>query len=455
MLRPKNAEIRKADGLSLRGMLAYAAPGFILSILGVPLFIYAPKLYTDSYGAPPALIGVFILAARILDGVTDPLVGVVSDRTSTRLGRRRPYLFLASPILGMLLWAIYAPPNLNPQGYAIWFGVVMLLLSVFWTLVDVPWESLGPELVGDYSRRNTLFALRDGLQVVGLLVAVSAPPAIRLVLGQAGAGPDEQEVFRAFAYLFAPLVPLLAWLCALSFQERATSSPVRIPRLADMAVAWGNRPFRILTASYVVAAIGSNLPATLILYYVQYVLKDPNAEQYLVLYFITGIAFLPIWVRLANRLDKKQAWMWAMGVNAGAFSGVFFLGSGDSLAYAVLVALSGVGFGASLALPASMQADVIDLDEHLYGQRREGIFIGVWSVVKKLSSALGLGLALPLLDMAGYVPGKDQPEQVVLLLRVLYAGIPSLCALAAIAILVPYDLDKKAHARLALPKPRP
>jgi GPH family glycoside/pentoside/hexuronide:cation symporter len=132
----------------------------------------------------------------------------------------------------------------------------------------------------------------------------------------------------------------------------------------------------ILLAAYTISAIGSNLPATLILYYVQYVLGSGQADLFLLLYFVTGVLLLPVWVRLAHRFGKKETWVASMAVNTGAFIGVFFLGPGDTLIYGVLVILSGVGFGATLALPSAIQADVIDYDELKTGRRREGQYIG-------------------------------------------------------------------------------
>jgi GPH family glycoside/pentoside/hexuronide:cation symporter len=117
--------------------------------------------------------------------------------------------------------------------------------------------------------------------------------------------------------------------------------------------------------AFALAVVG--IPVTLILYYVKYVLESPNADAFLLLYFATGIVFLPVWVRLARRIGNKAAWLSAMVINMGAFAGVFLLGAGDEFMYGMLVFLSGIGFGTTLALPSAIQADVIDYDELLTG----------------------------------------------------------------------------------------
>jgi GPH family glycoside/pentoside/hexuronide:cation symporter len=197
--------------------------------------------------------------------------------------------------------------------------------------------------------------------------------------------------------------------------------------------------------SYIIAAFGSNLPATLILYYVEYVLQSKQADLFLLIYFVTGVLFLPGWIYMARKLEKKVTWLTAMVINTGAFLGVFFLGPGDAHIYGVLVFLSGIGFGATLAIPSAMQADVIDYDELISGQRREGQYIGIWSITKKLAAALGVGLALSILGAVGYTPNVEQSEQVQLTLRVLYALVPSLCNMAAFFIALAYPISRRIH----------
>lgn len=135
-----------------------------------------------------------------------------------------------------------------------------------------------------------------------------------------------------------------------------------------------------------------------------------------------------------------------MAINTGAFIGVFFLGPGDTLIYGILVFLSGIGFGATLAIPSAIQADVIDYDELLTGERREGQYIGLWSIAKKFAAAVGIGVGLSVLGMAGYAPNTEQPAAVQLTLRILYALIPSICNMIAIAIAFAYPISSRSHA---------
>jgi GPH family glycoside/pentoside/hexuronide:cation symporter len=428
---------------------AYAAPAFALAVVGIPVYVFLPKFYTDVVGVHIALIGTLILAVRIFDAFTDPAVGLISDRTRTRFGRRRPFIAIGSLALAFSLLMLFNPLPGSPTFETAWFGVWIFTLFLCWTTVVVPYESLGPEITFDYHERTSLFGFRDGALILGTLVAASSPALVTWAFGLPP-GPDgERQQFFWISVLYAPLVILLCWWCVFAIRERQgfmVSERASLARgLKDVA---GNRPFIILLISYTVSAFGNNLPATLILFYVQYVLQSENANFFLLLYFVTGVFFLPGWIYLSRYLGKKLTWITSMMVNTGAFFGVFFLGPGDAWIYGVLVFASGIGFGATVAIPSAMQADVIDYDELITGQRREGHYIGLWSIAKKLAAALGVGAALSILGTSGYEPNIIQSERVVFTLRILYALVPSLCNLAAIAIALAYPIDRRLHEEI-------
>jgi GPH family glycoside/pentoside/hexuronide:cation symporter len=313
--------------------------------------------------------------------------------------------------------------------------------------VAIPYESLGPEITGDYHERTALFSMRDGFLIIGTLLAAGFPMLIDGIMNIMGKVATQRERFSFMAFIFAPLIVIFSFYCIYRIKEKyqQTGSDDLVK---GFSAVLKNRPFLILISGYTISAVGSNLPATLILYYVEYVLKAQRAEGFLLIYFLTGIVFLPLWIVVSRKVGKKRAWIISMLINTGAFSGVFFLGPGDAMIYGVLVFFSGIGFGAGLALPSSIQADVIDYDQVLTGQRREGRYIGLWSIAKKLSAALGVGIGLVLLAKAGYQPNAEQPGSAVFMLRVLYALVPCLCNILSIVIISFYPISEQAHAQI-------
>ena len=437
------------DTVPFSKRLAYAAPAFALAVVGIPIYVYLPKFYTDSIGVDMALLGIIMFGVRIFDAVTDPAIGVLSDKTRTAFGRRRPYIGIGSLLLCVSIYFLFNPPGSSGYQASLWFAIWIFALFLCWTVIVVPYESLGPEITFDYTERIAIFSMRDGFLLAGTLAAASAPALTKWLFDLPDTDVGERLTFFWMALFYIPLILLTCWYCILSIKER--SSPMDTEPLGFMD-GWRrvgeNRPFLVLLTAYVISSVGSNLPATLILYYVEYVLQSSLADLFLLLYFVTGIVFLPGWVLLARKIGKKHAWIVSMLINTGAFGGVFFLGAGDALLYGLLVFVSGIGFGATLALPSAIQADVIDYDELLTGSRREGQYIGLWSIAKKFSAAAGIGIGLFWLGRAGYQPNVQQPPEVILTLRLLYAGVPTICNLIAIGIVAFYPISGDIHRRI-------
>ncbi|MDY6904336.1 MAG: glycoside-pentoside-hexuronide (GPH):cation symporter [Thermodesulfobacteriota bacterium] len=436
--------------LTLHQKTAYAAPAFSLAVVGIPVYVYIPKFYTDVVGVNIAVLGIILLGVRLFDAVTDPVVGLLSDRLQTPYGRRRPLIALGAVLTAVAIVLLFNPPRLSPAMATAWFLVFMTTLFLFWTVITVPYESLGPELTYDYNERVALFGVRDGALIAGTLAAAAAPALVRSLFQLPDTGPGERQVFFILSAGYVPLILACTGWCLLIFQERQprTISPPQGNVFSGFTASLKNRPFRILLIAYTISAIGNNLPATLILYYVEYVLHSNMADLFLVLYFVTGVGFLPLWVAGARWFDKKNIWLLAMALNTGAFSGVFFLGPGDEWLYGVLVVISGIGFGATLAIPSAIQADVIDYDELITGRRREGLYIGLWSIAKKLAAAVGVGVGLALLGASGYEPNIRQSATVVTMLRVLYALVPCACNLIAIVVALRYPVTRHIHEQI-------
>jgi len=435
--------------ISMYNKIAYAAPAFALAVVGIPVYVYIPKFYTDVVGINIGILGILLFSVRLFDAVTDPALGLISDRTVTRFGRRRPYIGIGAVFVAASMFMLFNPPEASAVRVTIWFGVWIYALYLFWTAVVVPYESLGPEITYDYHDRTSLFSMRDGFLIAGTLAAASSPALVQWIFNLADDSQGQRAQFFWVAVVYAPLLIGTCWWCVHAIRETATADQRRMTGLLQgLRYVSRNRPFIILLISYTISAIGSNLPATLILYYVAYVLQSNMADTFLLLYFVTGIIFLPGWVWLAKQIGKKQAWLTSMVINTGAFMGVFFLGVGDVSLYGILVIVSGIGFGATLALPSAIQADVIDYDELMTGSRREGQYIGLWSVAKKMAAAIGVGAGLSILGWVGYTPNAEQSETVIFTLRVLYAGVPSLCNIIAFAIAMAYPINSNIHRQI-------
>lgn len=424
--------------------LAYGVPSFAIAVVGVPMFVYLPRFYSDVVGVSVTTLGMIVLAGRAIDAFTDPFIGWASDRTRTRFGKRRPWIAIAAPLLALTVLALYLPPEGSEALRTAWCAVSVTLFFLFLTGLVVPYRALGPELVRDFDDRNTVFSVREGLFVIGSAVAMAAPP----LLAQLMVKSSERARFAVFAAIAAPLLLAAAAACVVFVREPPREPAEQARRVtSEPRASRGLRksPFAVLLAAYTIAALGNNLPGALATYYATYVLGIENVGFYLVAFLAAGLLALPLWNLAARRFGKKRAWLAALAVNTVPFACVFPLGRGDTALFATLVVLSGVGAIATVALAPSMQADAIDHDELVSGQRRDGQLIGLWMIAEKLAAAAGVGLALPLLGAVGYQPNVEQTPAVLLTLRLLYVVVPCVCNALAFVVLLAYPIDRAAH----------
>lgn len=441
----------KEAPLRVPTVAAYGAPGLVLAALALTFYVFLPKYYADVVGINLTVLGVVVLVSRVWDAVIDPAIGALSDRTTSRWGRRRPWMAGGALPLAVTFMLLVVIPNMeNALLEGLYLGALTFVFFFFWTTVTVPYEALGAELSFDYDERTRLLGVREGAVLAGTLLAAVIPIAIGIGSDLSRHLPSERQRYLLLGGIYAVLTVVLVGVCVLSVPERSWAESQR-PRGLSRSIRsiLGNRPFRTLLAAYAVSALGVSVAATTILFYTEYVLGSSAGPIFLAIYLGIGTATVPGWIYLARRLDKRRAWLLALGLNTGAFVWAMLLGWGDGVWFGVIVVLSALGLGGVMSLPPSMQADVIDYDEWTSGRRREGEYIGFWSIVKKLAAAASAGLAFPILDLSGYAPGVEQQTAgAVWALRLLYVGTPSICNLIAIGVAWRYPISRGLHEQI-------
>lgn len=424
-------------------LLAYALPALPLAALTLPLYVVVPTYYAAALGLPLAAIGQALLAVRIFDAVTDPLVGVLADRTRPRFGRRRTWFLASVPVTVLAVWMLLVPPADAGIGWLFGFG---LLLSLGTTASLIPYSAWGAELSTDYAGRSRVAAARETLVVVGTLFA-TATPAIVQAFGITDAGGTALLVI---AIGVAVLLPSAAILAVAVVPEPHEHSRQRLRLAEGFRQIRANRPFLTLLWAYVLNGFANGLPATLFLFYVGSVLQAPGeAGLLLFVYFLSGVLGVLLWLRVARRLSKSRTWCIAMLFNVAVFAVVPLLGPGDVWPFMAVCVLTGIALGADLALPSSIQADVIDVDTAQSGEQRTGTYVAAWGLGTKLALALAVGVAFPVLEFAGFsADGGPQTASGLTALVALYAVVPILMKLAAIALMWRFPIDAAEQARL-------
>ena len=418
-------------------LLAYALPAFALAALYLPLYTYVTPFYTAERGVDLAAIGLVLITIRLLDAISDPAMGWLSDRTPARWGRRRVWLTLSVPVIVLGCWQLFAPPpDAGLWHAAVWLGVVTL----GWTMAQTPYAAWGAEIAPTYDARTRVTAWREGVVLIGTV-------AVTIAYVAAGGGGEGLEAVAWMVAIALPIGVMVAVWRVPDHPPAATTE--RLTFRAGYAAMRGNAPFRRLLGAWILNGLANGLPVTLFEFFTRDRLgMDPETFGLMfLLYFASAILGIPFWLWLARRWSKHRAWCLAMLYASAAFAAVFALQHGDFTGFAAISVLTGLAFGADLALPPAIQADVIELDRQRTGAARAGIFFAVWQVATKASIALSSGLALIALDAAGFVTRAVNSDSSLIVLTVLYAGAPILLKLAAVACMWGFPLDRHALER--------
>ncbi len=427
--------------ISRRVLFAYALPAAPLAALGLPLYALVPTYYTETLGLPIASVGWVLLLIRLFDALTDPLTGYVADRIQPAFGRRRLLFALSLPVAALSAWMLYWPPVDAGLGWLAGWG---MLISLAFTLATVPYAAWGAELVADYHGRTALTATRESLTLVGTLIAIILPFAIGF----------EMKGFSGLAALgvcVAVMLLVFGAVTVLVVPEPRDATIQRLGLRQALALLGQNRPFLRLIAAFFLNGFANGIPATLFLYFVSARLQLPDMRgPLLFLYFLCAIAGVPLAAIVARRLGKHRAWCIAMIAACLIFTTAPLLPPGALVSFAFVCATTGLLLGFDLALPPSIQADVIDADTVASGDQRSGFYFAAWGLATKLSLAAGAGLVLPLLALLGFNPAPaavNEPSS-LLALAVIYAWIPVVLKLAAIALMWNFPIDEAVQQKL-------
>ena len=427
----------KQAPLSRRTLGLYALPNAGVTAMHWLILIYLLKFATDELGLAPALVGGIFAAGRLWDAFSDPVAGYASDRTRTRMGRRRPWMFASALPLGLAFYALWSiPPHAPAWLSATWLGASLFVVYGSLTAFQIPYRSLGAELSSDHHERTRISAARVGVDIFGMAAAIAG---LQLLENAA----NTRDMASALGGGVGCLTALSILYASLRLREpmQHMGRGAERPLQAFRDVMQNPHAIRV-TAALFFAELGLGSLLVVIPYASEALIGEAGMSATMMLAFIIPFALsIPLWVPLTRRFGKVPCWIAGCAVVFPAFAALSFVNADGFVFALVLGGFVGLGQAAMRTIPPSVQADVIDWDEARTGQRKEGSYFAVWNLCDKLAGSVSV--ALVGFAIQGAHGGVD-PEGVHFVISTMPAAFVALSLVALLGL----RLDANEHREL-------
>lgn len=406
-----NTPALKTTALAQYGLIALP-----VAFAGFPLYILAPDFYATQHGVSLTLLGVLLLVIRLFDAVQDPVIGWLTDRLQ---GRIMTLVTVAGAALCLAVLGLFNTVLFSP---AAWFAIAMVVAISAYSVLTIVLGAQATLWTTNERDQTRIAGAREAFGLIGLVIAVSTPAALAQIT-------DATQVYLWYGVILC----VLMLLGVIAFSRVVNVKSSLQPDTAPVSLFSGLRALpqetRKLLAVYALSMLASSIPAVLVIFYVRDLLVAEHLTGlFLLLYFLTGAAGMPLWKKLSVRVGKYAAWAIANALAVAGFIAAYFLGVGDVWAYALVCMVSGLALGADLTLPPSILADSI----HAHGNRRyAGTHYALLAFITKASLAVASAVSLPLLDIAGFVPQAENTAAALGALSLTYALVPCLLKLMA------------------------
>lgn len=448
----------------------YGSGDWGIASIGMMRSIFYAIYLTDVVGIEPRLASLGALVGIVWDAINDPVIGVLSDRVRSKLGRRRPFLLWFAFPFGLSFVMLWSAPNWESQvGLLIYVTLAFMLSDTLTTLVTVPFLSLTPELTQDYDERTSLSSFRTVFQLLSAMTVVIAAPMIvdAVIMG----GGTQQQGFMTAGAIFGSIGSLPLFLIGLFVREKFASTREEQEILSfreSLKLAWENVPFRYAVGIYMfnwsaVDMIAITFPFFLLYWVAQGdLLVSVNflginlaleSAFFGVMMFVCVLC-VPFWLRFAKRFNKIKAYIAGMTAWILIEILIFTIQPGEVGYLLFLAALAGIGVSAAYILPDSILPDVIEWDELRTRRRQEGIYYGIRTLTRKLTGALVIFVTLQILGWSGYqVPPEgatqfQQSETAVFMIRMMVSFIGAGILLGTILLAWTYPLSREKYQRI-------
>lgn len=444
--------------MSIWRKIAYGAGDSGFSLTSTALALIYLDFLINVVGLDPQAAGLSIGIGRVWDALNDLIIGTLSDRTRSRWGRRRPYLLFGAVPFGIafvLMWIV--PATSDKALLTIYYTGAYILFDTLFTLVNVPYIALTPELAPSYDERTSLHSYRMAFSIgLGLVGAIAPLALVDAISGPGASIETRRSAYATMASILGALSIAPIYLTFATTRERPEYQDMPAPSIREsFRIAGSNRAFLIASGVYLLTWI----PIDLIQFVLVFLIRDyfglSGGERDTIFALIFGIAVLalPLWVWVSGRWNKKRAYQTGIVFLAVVLIALSFTSPGQSNIVFILAALAGVGVSAAHAIPLAILPDTIEWDELRTAKRQEAAYYSVITLIQKMVSAGTIALTGSMLATTGYLEGSTQaaarqPESALAAIRLLTGPLPAVFFIAGIALVAIYPISRERHARI-------
>ena len=437
------------DRLSLATIWAYCLPMAGLGCMGLLFQIWLMKFSTDVLLVAPAAMGILLGLGRIWDAISDPVAGYLSDRSTAARGRRRSWMYASAIPVGITTVMLWAPPGgLDGLVLILWLGMALLVYETAMTAFLVPHGALGFELTQKYHERTRLFGYRHVIAAAGSLLGLAGLYVMRTA-AESSAG-EARTAALAISLVAGAAMTGMIFFAATRLSERSDysgrGSESFFKAFGDV---FRNPHGRLLFLVYGVETFGAASVGMLAPYIMQYVVKAPHlTELFVACYFIPQFALTPMWIRIARHFSKKSLWLFSMCCLVVGYGSMFFISEGGYVLIFSAVFVMGLGGGCGAVVAPSIQADVVDYDEYLTGERKEGAYVAIWNLIRKGAGGLTFMATGFVLQWVGYLPNVEQSEATKTAMLALIGLLPAAGYAIGALMFARFSFNEKEHAEV-------
>jgi GPH family glycoside/pentoside/hexuronide:cation symporter len=436
------------------GLLLGWSAGALTSSMSINAFgFFLLPFMTSRLDIAATLAGGIIAINKLLGLGLDPLVGWLSDRTTGRLGRRRPYILAGSVLLPASLMLLFAPPLFidTTLRQTVYFTAAVLLFGVSYSVLRIPFLTMSAEMTSDRLTRSRMIAFKILAISVGTLVGMSLAPALLDWFG------GDRASYGKMAAVLSGVALAAGLTCFFTTQKARFATRVVLTgrnRIEDIKTLLGNVPFAALVTAKLIFTFGVTFQASCSIYFVVFVMGKSVgllAPYYLVLTLAT-LASQPFWLWFVRRYGKRITFIAATILYAFAILGWLWVAKMPELwpLFITGAAVGVAGGGGTLSLESTLP-DIMELDTRRTGLRREGIFASVFSLVEKLISAVGIVCLGVFLDHEGFIHSThdvSQPHTAIFAIAVSMSVVPCVTAILSVLVIQRWGLRDGDQASL-------